>query len=207
MSQVWRYRGDKRSRRRGARRGPLVRLAIACSLLAAGLVAVAVVTAAPVLNRLSWAASLDSTAPSDGVIVRQRGESDCGAAALKMVLEHHGLGDASLEDLEAATRTGPDGASLLALKHVAEQRGLTGQGLQLDVGRLKDVPMPAIAHVHGDHFVVVRSAAGDVIVDDPSIGRLRMSAAAFDRAWDGIVLTFATPDPHKQGTTVVSGSG
>lgn len=175
-------------------------------MLAAGLMAVAVPTVVPVLNRLSWAASRDSTAPTDGVVVRQRGQSDCGAAALKMVLDHYRIGGASLEELEVATRTGPDGTSLLALKNVAEQRGLLGRGLQVDVDRLEDVSMPAIAHVHGNHFVVVRSAAGDVIVDDPSIGRLRMSAAAFDRAWDGVVLTFFAPDPGRQGT-IPSGSG
>lgn len=107
-------------------RGRLVRLTVAGSLLAAGLMAVVAPTVVPVLNRLSWAASRDSTAPSDGVVVRQRGQSDCGAVALKMILDHYGVGDASLEDLEAATRAGPGGTSLLALKDVAEQRGLRG---------------------------------------------------------------------------------
>ena len=202
MSQAWRSLGDKRRRRGRSHRVRLVRPIVAGFLLAAALTAVAVPAVMPVLSRLSWAASRDPAAPSEGVIVRQRGQSDCGAAALKMVLDYYGVGDASLEDLEAATRIGPDGTSLLALKHVAEQRGLTGQGLRLSVGHLKDVSMPAIAHVHGDHFVVVRSATDDVIVDDPSIGRLRMSAAAFNRAWDGIVLTFTGPDTHRQGTTL-----
>lgn len=173
-------------------------LAVGGLLVATGAVAVALVAIEPVLNRVSWAASLDSETPSEGVVVRQRGRSDCGAAALKMIFNHYGI-DGTLEDLEAATRTGPDGTSLLALKHVAKQRGLPSQGLRLSVERLVGVSMPAIAHVHGSHFVVVRSATADrIVVDDPSIGRLRMNADAFNRSWDNVILTFSRPNNTTQ---------
>ena len=174
-------------------------LAAAGLLLAAGLVAVAVRAVGPTLDRLAWAASIDLSAQGSAEVVRQQGRSDCGPAALKMILNHYGIRGATLPELEAATGMGPDGTSLLALKRTAEQHGLAGQGLRLPVTRLRDIPMPAIAHVHGDHFVVIRSAGNELVIDDPSLGRLRMTSGVFERSWDGVVLAFtptALPIPR-----------
>lgn len=175
------------------------RLAAAGLLLATGLVAVAVRAVGPTLDRLAWAASIDPTATAFGEVVRQQKRSDCGPAALKMIFDHHGLTGATLAELEVATGTGPDGTSMLALKKAAEARGLSGQGLRLPVERLDDIPLPAIAHVHGDHFVVIRSAGQELVIDDPSLGRLRMSSRTFERSWDGIVLAF-TNSPSNPST-------
>ncbi len=112
----------------------------------------------------------------------------CGPAALMMILHHWGIEDATLAELAAATGTGPDGTSLLALKKAAEQRGLTALALRLQVQQLRDIPLPAIAHVHGDHFAVLRAVDDEVIVDDPARGRLRMSTRLFARSWTGVVL-------------------
>ena len=166
------------------------RLAAVALLLATGTVAVAVRAVGPTLDRLAWAASIDPSAHGAAEVVRQQGRSDCGPAALKMILDHHGITGVTLAELEVATETGPDGTSMLALKRTAEQRGLASQGLRLPVARLHGIPMPAIAHVHGDHFVVLRQAGSKLIIDDPSLGRLRMSAKTFERSWDGVVLAF-----------------
>lgn len=159
-------------------------------MLATALVLAATSLASPVLNRLAWLASHDPTAPGTEEVIRQGGRSDCGASALRMVFSHHGIEGASLDELETALQVRSDGTSLLALSQVAEERGLLSRGLRLNVQDLGNVPMPAIAHVHGNHFVVVRQAGEQMTVDDPEIGRLRMSAKTFDRAWSGIVLTF-----------------
>lgn len=171
------------------------RLAAAGLLLTTGLVTVAVRAIGPTLDRLAWAASIDPTAPGLGQVVRQQKRSDCGPAALKMVFDHYGIAGTTLAELEVATGTGPDGTSMLALKKAAKARGLTGQGLRLPVERLDDIPMPAIAHVHGDHFVVIRSAGEELVIDDPSLGRLRMSSRTFERSWDGVVLAFTSGPP------------
>lgn len=159
-------------------------------MLSAALAMAATSLAIPVLHRLAWLASHDPAAPGADEVTRQRGRSDCGAAALGMVLSHHGIEGASLDELETALRIRSDGTSLLALSQAAGERGLASRGLRLNVQDLGNVSMPVIAHVHDSHFVVVRRAGEQLIVDDPEIGRLRMSAKTFDRAWNGIVLTF-----------------
>ncbi len=173
-------------------------LAAVCVVLAASSVAgfsFLVGTQGPsYFSRLVWAASLDLSAPTPPDFVPQRGDSDCGPASLKMVLGHYGLNGLTLEEIESAAAIGPEGTSLLALKKIAEDQGLRSHGIRLSIANLIDVPMPAIAHVHGDHFVVLRSVdALGVVVDDPSVGRLRMSTASFGRAWGGLVLVFG-PD-------------
>lgn len=183
------------------------RLAAASLLIAAGLATVAVRAVRPTVDRLVWAAALDPSAPAHGELVRQQKRTDCGPAALKMVLDHWGVGDTTLAELEAATGTGPNGTSMLAIKRAAELRGVTSQGLHVPVHRLHEIPLPAIAHVHGDHFVVIRSAGHELVIDDPSIGRLRMSPREFDRSWDGIVLTFTGgPSPIPRTVRMPSAS-
>ncbi len=170
-------------------------LAVGALLLVAGLVTVAARAVGPTLDRLAWAASLDRSAETGGELVRQQKRSDCGPAALKMILDHWGIHGTTLEELELATGTDQNGTSMLALKRAAEKRGMSSRGLRLPVDRLSDIPLPAIAHVHGDHFVVIRSVGGELVIDDPSLGRLRMSPGVFARSWDGIVLAFTGGPP------------
>ncbi len=141
-------------------------------------------------HRIAWVSSLDPAIPEPADLVRQRQDTDCGPAVLKMVFNHYGLDEMTLEEIEAVATVGANGTNLLALKKIAESQGLRAQGLRLSIENLADVPLPAIAHVHGDHFVLLRSVGNEVVVDDPSVGRLRMSSEALDRAWNGVVLTF-----------------
>ena len=115
-------------------------------------------------------------------------KGNCGPVALMMLLDHWGVEDATLAELEIATETGPHGTSLLALKKAAQQRGLSALPLQLPADELRDIPPPAIAHVHGDHFIVIRSAGEELVIDDPARGRLRISTRLFARSWTGVVL-------------------
>ena len=171
-------------RPRNGSKSLVVGVLVVCGLLAAYLS-----IGAPIVDQVLWRTSIDQFDPTYSV-VRQRSASDCGAAALSMILEHFDIARRDLTELTVATSTGRDGTSLLALKRVAEQRGLRSQGLRLTMDGLEGLAMPAIAHVHGHHFVVVRSVGRQVVVDDPAIGRLRMRRATFARAWDGLVLTF-----------------
>ncbi len=168
-------------------------LVATCLLLATAAAVAALlysVPASPQHDRIAWIAYLDSARPEPADLVRQHESTDCGPAALKMVFDHYGLDEMTLEDIETAAAVGPNGTNMLALKQIAEGQGLTAQGLRLSSDRLAHLQMPVIAHVHGDHFVLLRSVGKELVVDDPSVGRLRMRVEEFDQAWDGIVLSF-----------------
>ncbi len=132
----------------------------------------------------------------DGVVL-QRGANDCGAAALCMILKHHGISDDS-GHLARELGTTEDGTTLLALKSAAERRGLPGAGWRISGRDLPEIPLPAIVYLRKGHFVVLDrvEADGSVLVRDPARGRLRMTYGSFRAAWRGQVLLFAHPGAH-----------
>jgi ABC-type bacteriocin/lantibiotic exporter with double-glycine peptidase domain len=127
----------------------------------------------------------------DTGVVRQQKFNDCGAACLKMVFATHGI-ERDLHHLETALDTKAQGTSLRNLRMVAQREGLRARSWKLSTADLLQAPLPAIAFINGDHFVVVRRRVGSdsLEVDDPALGRLHWPVTAFDARWSGEVLIF-----------------
>ncbi len=133
-------------------------------------------------------------------VIRQEGRSDCGPAALQMILAHHRV-DATQAELRRLAGTDVRGTSVLGLRRAASAKGLDAVASRRSTDELHNVVLPAIAFVNDDHFVVVRRVqAGRVVIDDPASGRVQLTLGTFDALWNGTVLTF---DPR---TTERSGS-
>jgi len=131
---------------------------------------------------------------NDANVAFQLSPSSCGAAALQMVLRHHGIsvGQRSLvRDLK-----GPEHwATLAELRKVAADYGLRAEGWRLDLAALTGESLPAIAHTR-DHFVVVDSVRPEgVFVRDPAVGSLRFTHEAFNTWWTGEALLMRSPLP------------
>ena len=126
----------------------------------------------------------------DGVVMQQH-QNDCGAACLKMVLAAHGI-ERDISALYNDLRTSRRGTSLFDLRLVATREGLPGRSWVLGATEIRDAPLPAIAFVRGNHFVVVRRLLGsDVLeVDDPALGKLRWPVSSFCKVWSGEILVF-----------------
>ena len=129
-------------------------------------------------------------AGDEGVVMQQH-RNDCGAACLKMVLADHGI-ESDISDLYRELRTSERGTSLLDLRLVATKAGLPSRSWVLGIAEMRDVPLPAIAFVKGNHFVVVKRLLDwDVLeVDDPALGKLRWPLTSFCKVWSGEVLIF-----------------
>jgi hypothetical protein len=98
--------------------------------------------------------------------------SDCGPRALLLACERLGV-KTSLPALTKAAGTNSRGTSLAGLKRAAESLHLRAEGLQAGRDALPGLPMPAIAWVHGDHYVAVlalsgRGESGTATVHDPN---------------------------------------
>lgn len=121
----------------------------------------------------------------------QRGSSDCGAAALKMIFENHGI-RVGYDNLLAELSTSPAGTSMLRLKQLSETRGLRCEGWRLTFTDLRRAPLPAILFVGGRHFVVLDSftVSGEALIRDPSRGRLCVSPRRLATIWRGETLLF-----------------
>jgi ATP-binding cassette subfamily B protein len=123
-------------------------------------------------------------------LVRQLDETDCGAACLAMVCRHHGRA-VSLAHLRRLVHTSLDGTSLKALCRAAEELGLAARAVKSSAERLDRLPLPAIVHWEGNHWVVLYAVDRRwVRVADPAGGRRRLSREEFERNWSGYAALF-----------------
>ena len=123
--------------------------------------------------------------------VWQVDEMDCGAACVAMLTRHFGRA-VSLAHIRRVVHTGADGTSLLGIAKGAEDLGLAAHTLKASKSRLDELPLPAVIHWEGTHWVVLYDVAdGHVKISDPARGRRRMSRAEFDKKWSGYATLVA----------------
>ncbi|HEX7787150.1 MAG TPA: ABC transporter transmembrane domain-containing protein, partial [Methylomirabilota bacterium] len=122
--------------------------------------------------------------------VAQIDERDCGAAALATVCRHFGR-RVSLARIRQLVQTASDGTSLRALCRAAETLGLAARSVKASRRHLDELPLPAIAHWDGNHWVVIYDVdATHVRVSDPALGLRRLARAEFEAKWTGYVALF-----------------
>ena len=107
---------------------------------------------------------------------------ECGAAALAMVLAHHGL-HVPLEQMRVECGVTRDGSKAGGIIRAARARGMVARGFRKEPRELAELPLPAIVFVNFNHFVVLEGfERGRVWLNDPARGRRSLDAAAFDQA-------------------------
>jgi ABC-type bacteriocin/lantibiotic exporter with double-glycine peptidase domain len=131
-------------------------------------------------------------------VVRQLAASDCGAAALAMVLGYHGK-FVSLEELRKAAGGGRDGSTVAAILRVGRVHGLRGRAVRLEVDDLKELPPGTILHWEFRHFVVLEGSNRECVnIVDPAFGRRSVSMDTFRRAFTGIAVIFEPTDAFEK---------
>ena len=86
--------------------------------------------------------------------VQQIDEMDCGAACLAMICRHFGR-KVSLAHIRELCHTSRDGTSLKAICHAATELGLAARALKVSLRNLSEMPLPAIVHWEGNHWMVL----------------------------------------------------
>ena len=123
--------------------------------------------------------------------IRQVDEADCGAAALAMVCRHFGA-RVSLARVRQQVGTGVDGTSLRGLARGGEELGLATKALKVSRRNVESLPLPAILHWGGNHWVVLTDVdAAHVKIADPALGNRRIPRADLDKQWSGYAVLFA----------------
>jgi len=127
-------------------------------------------------------------------VVRQVDAADCGAAALAMVCRHFEA-PASLARVRQLVNTGIDGTSLKGIARGAEQVGLAARALKVSRRNLPQMPLPAIIHWGGNHWVVLYDVGeSHVRIADPALGLRRLPRGELDEKWSGYAVLFAPTD-------------
>lgn len=123
--------------------------------------------------------------------VYQLDEMDCGAACLAMVCRYFGKA-VGLPHLRELVHTSTDGTSLVGIARGARQLGLGARTVRASKSRLDRMPLPAIVHWEGNHWVVVyRVDDRRVIIGDPARGIRRVDRVEFDEKWTGYTVLLA----------------
>ncbi|KRN99411.1 sppt [Companilactobacillus kimchiensis] len=132
-------------------------------------------------------------------------ESDCGVAALAMILKNYGS-RYSIARLRNLAKTDKEGTTALGLVKTAQKLDFEIQAIQADMSlfKEKDIPYPFIAHVvkNGtlEHYYVVLGCTRDQIIiadPDPSVKVIKMSNKRFTSEWTGVALFFAPTSQYR----------
>jgi ATP-binding cassette subfamily B protein len=124
-------------------------------------------------------------------LIQQIDEADCGAASLAMICRHFGR-KVSLARIRQLCHTSRDGTSLKALTHAATELGLAARALKVSLRNLAWIPLPAIIHWQGNHWMVLLDVTPKCVrVADPASGTLRrIPRAEFEQNWSGYAALF-----------------
>jgi len=120
---------------------------------------------------------------------------ECGAAALGIILAHHGAW-IPLEQLRVACGVSRDGSNAHNILKAARRFGLAAKGLRAEPAALQRVPMPCIIHWNFNHFLALEGIdRGRVFLNDPATGPRECDMAELDLAFTGVVLAMQ-PGPE-----------
>jgi HlyB family type I secretion system ABC transporter len=125
-------------------------------------------------------------------------EMDCGATSLAIVCRYFGKA-ISLARIRQLVHTGLDGASLRAITEGASELGLAARAVKASPENLDQIPLPAVVHWEGNHWVVLYGVSpSHVRVSDPGLGKRRVPRDIFLEKWTGYAALFDYTDAFEQ---------
>src|SRR6267154_5851494 len=122
--------------------------------------------------------------------ITQIDEMDCGAASLGMICRYFGR-KVSLPRIRQLCHTATDGTSLKAISRAATELGLAARPLKISHRNLPRMPLPAIVHWEGNHWIVLYDVGEQFVrVADPALGLRKVPRREFETKWTGYAALF-----------------
>lgn len=133
-------------------------------------------------------------------LVLQHSQADCGAACLASIAKHYGR-NFTLTRTREAVGTGQLGTTLLGLRRGTEALGFMARSAVASaeiLHRLDQIPLPAIIHWQGNHWVVLYGKRRNkYVIADPASGMRYLSEAELTAGWIDWVILLLQPDPSR----------
>lgn len=137
--------------------------------------------------------------------VFQMEATECGAACLSMIFACYGK-FLPLEQMRIETGVSRDGCNAGNIMRAAKKYGMECRGFRKEPQGLFQLQMPCIIHWNFNHFVVLegfktrgvgKKRKQYAILNDPAVGRRKLTLQELDEGFTGVVLTFR-PGEHFQ---------
>ena len=127
--------------------------------------------------------------------ILQMEATECGAASLAMVMAYYGH-YIPLEQMRIETSVSRDGVNAADMLRAAKRFGLDCHGYRKnEIDELRLLNMPCIIHWNFNHFVVLEGFKGKyAYLNDPAIGRRKLTLDELNEGFTGVVLTFEKTD-------------
>lgn len=139
--------------------------------------------------------------------IYQMEATECGAASLSMIFSYFGK-NIPLEQMRIETGVSRDGCNAGNIMRCAKKYGLDCHGYRKEPTALKELQPPCIIHWNFNHFVVFEGFKGKyAYINDPAMGRRKLTMEELDDAFTGIVLVFLKTDSfvkEKKKNTLMS---
>ena len=133
-------------------------------------------------------------------IVLQHSEEDCGAACIATVAKHYGRTFA-IGRVREAVGTGSRGTTLLGLNRGADALGFNARQVKATselIDQLHKVPLPAIIHWKGYHWVVLYGQKRKkYVIADPAVGIRYLTRRELIAGWGNGIMLLLTPDDSR----------
>lgn len=139
--------------------------------------------------------------------IYQMEATECGAASLSMVFAYFGK-NIPLEQMRVETGVSRDGCNAGNIMRCAKKYGLECRGFRKEPAALRELQPPCIIHWNFNHFVVFEGFKGKyAYINDPAMGRRKLTMEELDDSFTGVVLTFSKTDSfvkEKKKNTMIS---
>jgi len=129
----------------------------------------------------------------------QREATECGAASLGIILKYYGR-EVPLMELRGKCGVSRDGTNAGQIIRTAREYGLTARGGKSTVEFLENTDLPVIIFWKFNHFLVVEGFDKKLAyLNDPALGRRKVSREEFAKSYSGIVLQMEPGEEFVKG--------
>lgn len=125
--------------------------------------------------------------------------AECGVASLSMILSYYKR-YCTLEELRCSCSSSNSGIQAEDILITARAYGLESKAIKRDIQSLVQEKAPYIAFWNFNHFLVIEGITRKgVFVNDPALGRRKITLDEFCKSYTGIILTFTPGKDFKPG--------
>lgn len=114
--------------------------------------------------------------------------AECGITCLAMIAYYHGY-KTNMLAMRRKYPVGIQGITVKEILKVADDIGLSGRVLKLELGQLSRIKGPAILHWNFNHFVTLTAVnRHGIVIHDPAKGKVKLDWAQVSESFTGIVI-------------------